>query len=85
MTGALDGGKMPNGRFPTYNGRPIIPIPGLTSGITLFLTPEAGAKIVEFRPITVDVMGKTDDSTVVSITSSEYVVVENPRKAGKIT
>ena len=76
---------MIEGRYPTYNGRPIIPVAGLTSGITLFLTPEAQAKIVQFRPVTVDVMGKTDDSTLISITSSSYVVVENPRKAGKIT
>lgn len=85
QTGVLDGGKLIEGRYPTYNGRPIIPVPGLTSGITLFLTPEAGAKIVTFRDITIDEMGKTDDSTLYSITSSEILVVENPRKAGKIT
>ena len=85
QTGVLDAGKMIGGRIPTINGRPIHVIPGLTSVISLFLTPEAGAKVVEFRPVTIEQMAKNDDSTVFSITSSEILVVENPKMAGKIT
>jgi hypothetical protein len=85
VTGATDAGKLIGGKLPTYQGRPIFVVPGLTSVISLFLTPEAQAKVVEFRPLTIDKMGKTDDSDVFSITSSEILVVENPKCAYKIT
>jgi hypothetical protein len=83
VNGAVDAGKLQ--KMPTINGRPIYVIPGMTSTGTIFLTPEAQAKVVEFRGLQIDQMGKTDDSTVFSITSSEILVVENPRKAGKTT
>jgi hypothetical protein len=83
VNGVVDAGKLL--KSPTYNGRPIYPVPGLTSGITLCLTPEADVKLVEFRPLQIDILGKTDDSIVTSITSCEILVAENPRKAGKLT
>ncbi|MCP4677720.1 MAG: phage major capsid protein [Deltaproteobacteria bacterium] len=83
VNGVVDAGKLQ--RMPSYNGRPIHQIVGLTSAITLCFSPETGVKLVTFREPQIEQMGKNDDSTVFSITSSEILVVENPKMAGKIT
>jgi hypothetical protein len=80
--GVIDAGKLT--RLPQYNGRPFIDVPTLTDGTVLFFNP-ADFWITEFRPIQIDQMGKTDDSSVFSITSAETLAGTKIRTMGKLT
>lgn len=67
----------------TYMGRPFNVVNGMTNNYLILADP-ANMKIVDFREIQVEVLAKTKDNYVFSVTSASIFVHENPRFAGKI-
>jgi hypothetical protein len=80
--GVVDAGKVQ--KQPAYNGRPMMTIPTMTATTCLVLDP-TDLELVQFRPITVDLLGKTDDSDLFSITSSEIFITYKARQQAKLT
>jgi hypothetical protein len=67
-----------------YNGKRWFDISTMSSGTILELD-LANVKRMQIRPLTIEPLAKTTDADTFALTSHEVLVVENTRKAGKIT
>jgi hypothetical protein len=82
-----EGSTIDGGRYQyqaKYAGAPWIDILGMTSGGLIYIDPSNMKRVVQ-RAIKVEAMGVNDDSLNFAITSSEILVVPDPRRAAKIT
>lgn len=84
---AMQGGKIDAGRAGkgiVYNDQGFTKISTMTAG-TCLISQKDNFRLTEFRPLSTKVMGATDDSIVIALTSVVIPWVFDPRHAGKLT
>lgn len=82
INGVVDAGKLQS--LPSYNRRPMIPVPTLTATTCLVFDP-ADTEYINFRPVQVDEYAKNDDSDTFAITSADIFITYAPRMQCKLT